>query len=459
MSSTPSQRSSSPLPMERLQAELLQQIAQMPLEGLQNIMRLHRGGVGPGTTSSTPSASAASSPYMSTPQVSPTTISPSLPADNSGYGADSESDASLQQRVTQLERQVAQKPKVKRSKRPIKLPADEAAAKRARPSDEREFVNVLDHVDAQIKSYLQSQVRNKMYRIIGYVKGTTPMPSVGGPTAPPYVPESNEDPIERMVPDFSKGNNCPENRRIQVLAAQLVYKEEMKNPVAIAESRRPRWLKEGVILELADRSWPNLKRIWKEQGKDELELVAKSKRAMRNARRETRRDQLFQALEPFCAEHGLDHDIAKYELVHHDWVGEALSCDEETEERSQEWRDLLFETGEISVRERDDANINCWEIKRPVWMHIKYWEWYKKLLLDRTNSLPNQGRSRAGRIDHKRVDLGRVSHLMPLVLPSDFMIDPKWRSEEMERFGSWEVRSLYPLHVPKELCDSIVGRP
>ncbi|KZT56349.1 hypothetical protein CALCODRAFT_544019 [Calocera cornea HHB12733] len=425
-----------------------------------------------GSTPSTPGSASTMSSYMRTPDVSPRGPLPPLPPESS-YRAQSGSPE-VDQRVDRLEKRVAEQevelqhvkhrdPEKKRRKRPRKIEQNEGDGdgdlESAAQDDQREEVEIQDEIDNKAKLHLQAAVREKMYRLIGYKKGET-MPSVGGPLLAPSPPSADGRPTERFVPDFHKGANDPVNRRIQGHAAERVVEDERDNPGAIPADRRARWVKEAVVRELAARSWPHLQKIYKKQqqaaGDGGTALLLDSIRARRAQRRETRRGHLDDALDPFIEHHGLD-PAAKGQLLHHDWTGEEWSGDDEAGNMTPAWRTRLYDAGEITMKDRDDPLLKVWEERRPAWMHIKFWEWQKKLLADRARKIAEEGTSHGRHGPTKRVDLGRVSELMPMRQPYLFMLDPSWKKDELPKVKRWHDGVDYPPLVPKQVCDDIVG--
>ncbi|KZO93027.1 hypothetical protein CALVIDRAFT_566936 [Calocera viscosa TUFC12733] len=374
---------------------------------------------------------------MRTLQISPRTALPSLPDDDSDHGADADVQR-LEQRVSRLERIQDQSPAQSRPKRPTKdveLEDDDIAAKRARGHVAQVQLSQLDDIDRNVKNYLQAEVRNQMYKLIGYEHGGI-TPSKSGPHL--------QDPDDFLVPDFSKAVSNSANIEIQGRATVMVLAQEKAMSGSVPEAYRERWLQESVLRGLAGKSWPNLKLIYTNQQKAAAD-GGETKNALSSSGLRSCRS----------ATSTLDW-ITKEQLVHKDWMGEC-SCDKDGM-KSKAWRAKLFATGKISAEDRDDPDIDVWEEKRPVWMHQKFWDWQKQLFADRAKKRPTKGKTcRNGRNDHKRIDLGRVSELMPTRAPYNCMLDPEWKEHELPKYTNRDEKAHYPSLVSKEICDSIVG--
>ncbi|KZO96658.1 hypothetical protein CALVIDRAFT_563732 [Calocera viscosa TUFC12733] len=403
------------------------------------------------TTSTTPTASPGGSPYLSTPTT--------LLAESCSPRGDSEV-LSLAQRVAVLEQTRPNSPAARRPKRPTKHvdmeDGVEAPAKRPRVGMVTELNKLQrDDFDERVKTYLQSEVRKQMYALIGYEPGGV-MASKDGP----YLGH----PGQYLVPNFPAGINDASNVCIQGRAAKMVLDQETAAEGAVPKEYRASWLYDSVLRELARLAWPNMRLIWTEQAKTAKDggksKMLKARTARRNERRKTRASQLRLAILPFCDEHILDYESVKVQLVHADWTGEEWSCDEDGTKNAA-WRDRLYQTGKISLEDRDDPDIDVLEEKRPIWMDTKLWDWQKNLLAATTKKSHGKAKanSRGGLKERKRVDLGRVSHMMPLRAPYNFMLDREWKAKELPKYVDWNERPHYPSHVYPRVCDMIVTAP
>ncbi|KZO94415.1 hypothetical protein CALVIDRAFT_528893 [Calocera viscosa TUFC12733] len=303
----------------------------------------------------------------------------------------------------------------------------------------------LDETDVRMKKYLQAEMLKMMHVLVGYGQGRT-MPCEGGPS-----PDEDAGPGPFLTPDFKAKVNDRANLRIQQRAAhairrnedvRLLYSALQSENGLVPPAYCTRWLDENVLIDLAQRSWPGMKSIWSQQKADALDMgtsrVKKQRRGRRNERRKLAAAQIRRGLREFCEDQILDYPVVIAELVSEEWMGEEWSCDED-ELKNESWRTKLFATGRISAEERDDPDLQVLEEKRPIWMHINLWNWFKQRRAGRsvTQKKPEK----------KRVDLGRLSHHMPQVIPFDFMLDPQWMATELPKWDEsyWIRRSVWPV--------------
>ncbi|KZO96035.1 hypothetical protein CALVIDRAFT_564307 [Calocera viscosa TUFC12733] len=418
---------------------------------------LHDNTSPPSSTSSTLSSS-----YMATPQQSPNSGTSALPPSSPIV----QHFQRLEARIETVERRQLEPGSSKRRTRPTKVREDSAEGDSDQPAPKRTRGGVgtlkrgqLDEAEVRVRQYLLTQVREQLHAIIGYTHDGI-MPSKGGP-------HLAEDAESHMEPDFTQSISSQNNLSIMARAARVVQEQEQANPdCPIGESLREQWLGEATLLDIARAVWPGLKEIWRAQLQREVDDGAAEKRkgsaGRRTERRKTRAGQLRLALEPFCEEHELDEEAVKRDLVYEDWVGDDWSCDEDGE-KSQEWRDLLFGTGKITEEQRNDSDLDVFELRRPEWMDKKYWETMNHLLAQRLKTRPTLA-SRKGKekVRHReavrRIDCGRTTSWMPSVAPYAFMVDSNWEKTEAPKFANWKTVQGFPDSVSESLCLEMVGR-
>ncbi|KZT54922.1 hypothetical protein CALCODRAFT_547203 [Calocera cornea HHB12733] len=294
----------------------------------------------------------------------------------------------------------------------------------------------FDETDFRMKKVLQREMRTTMQRLIGYAPGRT-MPNAGGP-----LPDAEAGSGPFLIPDFKATLSDTVNLRIQQRAADAVIRTQMSAEGVVPPAYRTRWLDENVLIDLGQKSWPGLKAVWQKQVHDAQDNGAASALRRRQGKRRERRniaaDQIRKGIKVFCEDNQLDHTLVELELVNEEWMGEEWSGDEEGIQ-SPAWRQALFERGSISAQMRDSSTrIEALEMRRPAWMHIHLWEWFKA---------QRAGRPRTQKKPEKpRADLGNVSHRMPEVIPFDFMLDPHWAATQLPKWDEsyWKRRQGWP---------------
>ncbi|EJU05429.1 hypothetical protein DACRYDRAFT_13449 [Dacryopinax primogenitus] len=238
-------------------------------------------------------------------------------------------------------------------------------------------------------NYLIAKVCKMMYSLVRYEHGTT-MPCKG------ITPLSGNTNL--LVPDFHCDINDPTNKLIQTRAARMGLEAESGNSAGnVPKELRDKWLTLPMLQELGHASWPNMKQIYKAH---------------------------------------LDHAIFKSQFVHEHWVGKEWSCNEDGM-KSQTWQDWLYAMGMLLVFERDDPDLDVWEVCQPVWLNKALWHFFQGAIADYARESAAWGRGKSKVHEAKRIDCRCTFFLKPSWTPYNCMIHELWKGEELLKQLDW----------------------